>query len=361
MSDIFEYKCPCCGGGIAFDSQAQRMKCPYCDTEFDMETLQSYDNDLKIGHEDDTQWNTDANQSWQETEDGMNVYVCNSCGGEIIGDDTLAATSCPYCGNPVIIKGKLSGEWKPDLVVPFQLDKDAAKEALTKHLTGKKLLPKVFRDENHIDEIKGVYVPFWLFSTDANAQMRFRGSKVRTWADSRYYYTETSYYSLQRSGCISYDHVPADASTKMPDDMMDSLEPFDVSKAVDFQTAYLSGYLADKYDVTAEDSKERINKRIRTTTENVFRSETCGGYSSVALENSSFQFHNRKIQYVLLPVWVLNTSWNGSNYQFCMNGQTGKFVGNLPMDKGLFWKYLLGYAAGFSAIAYVLLTVLQFL
>ena len=108
---------------------------------------------------------------WQEGEaDGLRSYVCKSCGGEIVGDENTAATSCPFCGNPVVMMGQFSGALKPDLVIPFKLDKKAAKEGLKKHLTGKRFLPKIFKDQNHIDEIKGIYVPFWLFDTDVDAQ-----------------------------------------------------------------------------------------------------------------------------------------------------------------------------------------------
>ena len=81
-------------------------------------------------------------------------------------------------------------------VIPFVLDKKAAIEALKKHYCGKKLLPKVFKDENHIDEVKGVYVPFWLFDADANANVRYKATRTRYWSDSRYNYTETSFFSV---------------------------------------------------------------------------------------------------------------------------------------------------------------------
>ena len=167
MQTLQEYKCPCCGGAIAFDSGIQKMKCPYCDTEFDMETLASYDDGLN-GKQDNMNWETSAGGEWQEGEtDGLRSYVCKSCGGEIVGDENTAATACPFCGNPVVMMGQLSGELKPDFVIPFKLDKKAAKAGLQKHLTGKRLLPKIFKDQNHIDEIKGIYVPFWLFDTEA--------------------------------------------------------------------------------------------------------------------------------------------------------------------------------------------------
>ena len=144
MANLQEYKCPCCGGAIAFNSAIQKMKCPYCDTEFEMETLAEYDTQLKTDSADDMTWQTKEDNDWQEEEtEGLSSFVCNSCGGEIIGDENTAATSCPFCGNPVVMMGRLSGLLKPDYVIPFKLDKNAAKAALKNHYKGKKLLPKV--------------------------------------------------------------------------------------------------------------------------------------------------------------------------------------------------------------------------
>ena len=356
-----EYKCPCCGGAIEFDSGIQKMKCPYCDTEFEMETLQSYDDDLKTDGADQMEWDSGAGQEWQEGEaEGMRVYVCNSCGGEIIGNETLAATSCPYCGNPVIMMGQFTGALKPDYVIPFKLDKAAAKEAFSKHLSGKRLLPKVFKSENHIDEIKGVYVPFWLFDASADAQLRYRATRVRMWSDSDYNYTETSYYSVFRAGSIDFEHIPVDGSSQMPDDLMESLEPFDFRDAVDFQTAYLSGYFADKYDVDENQSVGRANARVRRSTEEAFAS-TVQGYATVTPEGGNIRLNNGIAKYALYPVWLLNTTWNDKKFTFAMNGQTGKFVGNLPIDKGAYCKWLFGLTAAIAAGVFALCYLIWYL
>lgn len=359
MAILQEYKCPCCGGAIAFDSTAQKMKCPYCDTEFEMETLQQYDETLRQEQPDQLEWNTDAQQEWQDT-DGLRSYVCKSCGGEIVTDDTTAATACPFCGNPVVMMEQFSGTLKPDLVIPFKLDKKAAKEALKKHYVGKKLLPGVFRDENHIDEIKGMYVPVWLFDAKANANIRYRATRVRTWRDSNYDYTETQHFSVARSGSLAFEGIPVDGSEKMPDDMMESIEPFDLSEGVDFQTAYLAGFFADKYDVDAAQSVDRANQRVRVSTEEAFRS-TVHGYMTVTPEHTSVQLANNKVRYALYPVWLLTTTWNGSRYQFIMNGQTGKIAGDLPVDKSLSKKYFwqtVGIVAAAAAAVQALLSLL---
>ncbi len=356
-----QYKCPCCGGAIAFDSALQKMKCPYCDTEFEMETLRDYDAELKNESPNDMKWETPEENTWQTGEtDGLRSYVCQSCGGEIIGDATLAATSCPFCGNPVVMTEQFAGICRPDYVIPFKLDKKAAKEGLIRHLTGKRLLPKVFRDQNHVDEIRGVYVPVWLFDTDADAQVRYRATRVKHWSDSRYNYTETTHYSVHRGGSVGFEHIPVDGSQKMPDDLMESIEPYDFSEAVDFRTAYLAGFLADKYDVDAKQCADRANECVKRSTEEAFAS-TVTGYATVVAENTNICLHNGKVKYVLYPVWLLNTTWDGNKYLFAMNGQTGKFVGDLPVNKKAARLWTLGLTLGVGAVLYGLAWLLRFL
>ncbi|MDE7476842.1 MAG: hypothetical protein K2M91_02660 [Lachnospiraceae bacterium] len=352
MAELQEYKCPCCGGAIAFDSTIQKMKCPFCDTEFEMDTLVSYDNELKNEQQDDMEWEVSSDHQWQNGEtEGLKSYVCHSCGGEIVGDKNTAATACPFCGNPVVMMGQFSGALKPDYVIPFKLDKKAAKEALNRHYKGKPFLPKVFKDQNHIDEVKGVYVPFWLFDANAEADIRYRATRIQTWSDSSYHYTKTSYYAVMRSGRIGFERVPVDGSSKMADDLMESIEPFDFSGAVDFQTAYLAGYLADKYDVDAKQSIERANERVRKSTQDCF-AETVQGYVSVIPESTSIRLQNGKAKYALYPVWLLNTTWNGERYTFALNAQTGKLEGDLPLDKGASTKWLLGIRSIASVVAF---------
>ncbi|MBR4057918.1 MAG: hypothetical protein IKK00_07290 [Oscillospiraceae bacterium] len=348
MGVLQEYKCPCCDGAIEFDSNLQKMKCPYCDTEFEVETLAAYDDALRSDVDDEMDWESTPAEVLS---DGLRAYVCNSCGGEVIGDEQTAATACPYCGNPVVMMEQFAGSLKPDLVIPFKLDKKAAIAALKKHYEGKRLLPRVFKDENHLEEIQGVYVPVWLFDTGAEADVRYKATQVRAWSDSRYNYTQTSYFALSRSGSLQFTRIPVDGSSKMDDTMMESLEPYDPADAVDFQTAYLAGYLADKYDVDADKCIPRANERVKRSTEEAFAATT-SGYTSVIPEHSSVRLKHGKTRYALYPVWLLNTKWNGNTYTFAMNGQTGKLAGDLPMDKGIYKKWLFGLTAVVGAVAF---------
>ena len=354
MAVLQEFKCPCCDGAIEFDSTLQKMKCPYCGSEFEIEALQAYDAELNGQPSENMTWDTAAGSDWQPGEtEGLRIYTCNTCGGEIVADETTGASECPFCGNPVIMTGQFAGALKPDLVIPFKVDKKAAIAALQNHYKGKRLLPKVFKDENHIKEVKGLYVPVWLFDTDADAFVRYHATRTRSWSDSQYNYTETQHFSVTRSGGIGFENVPVDGSTKMDDTLMESIEPFNIGDAVDFQTAYLSGYLADKYDVDAETSIDRANERIKKSTEESFAS-TVQGYTSVIPESTIINLQNGRARYALYPVWILNTQWNGQKFTFGINGQTGKIAGDLPMDKNAFWKWMFGVAGAVAAAVFAL-------
>lgn len=352
MSELLEYKCPRCGAAISFDTSSQKMKCPYCDTEFDIDSVRRSQENLG---EDEMKWKNEG-QEW--TDSHMRVYICNSCGGEVIADDVTAASQCPYCSNPVIMKGNLSGELRPDLIIPFKLDKNVAVEKFKEHLSGKRLLPKIFRTESKIKEIKGVYVPFWLYDTGADVSVSYKAEKVRHWSDGDSDYTERSYYAVYREGMIDFENIPVDASIKMNDALMDSIEPFDFSEAVAFTSAYLSGFLADKYDASKEECSQRANLRIKRTTENAFRS-TVQGYSSVDRCDSKIILSGGRIRYALLPVWVMNVRWKGEKYTFAMNGQTCKFVGNLPLDKGAYARWFLLLTAAGAAVTSALMMLMQ--
>ena len=202
------------------------MKCPYCDSEFEIETLLAYDTELNSQHPENMTWDAAPGNQWQEEEESkLRIYCCSTCGGEIVANETTGATECPFCGNPVVMTGQFSGNLKPDLVIPFKYDKKAAVAALQNHYKGKVLLPKVFKDQNHIREVKGLYVPVWLFDTDADAHVRYKTTRVHCWSDGNYDYTETSHYLVVRAGGIGFENVPVDGSSKMDDALMASSCP----------------------------------------------------------------------------------------------------------------------------------------
>lgn len=334
MADqIKNYKCLACTGPLHYEGKTGRLECEYCGSAYSIEEAEKAFEEEQNAASVDTVWES-TNNEW--TPEGMKSYSCPSCGAELVCEEEMAASSCPYCGNPTIVPGQLSGLLKPDLIIPFKLDNKAAKENLKNHYRGKFFLPESFKNENHIEELKGVYVPFWLYDGQAEGYMTFHATREHVETRGKERITTTEHYRVDRSGRATFEKIPADASTKMPDDLMDSLEPYNYSELTEFSQVYLPGYMADKYDVSAEENAGRALSRAKQTLKNILRNDV-HGYATVNETGSNIKVEQGKAHYAMLPAWLLSTKWENKNYMFAMNGQTGKMVGDLPCDSGKYW------------------------
>ena len=355
---VLEYKCPCCGGGLHFGEDSQQMKCPYCESEFAVDEIVEHNMKLEQSGEPEFQWDDQQTEDLtQEDQNQLINFTCPSCGGEILTEQTTAATFCPYCDNPTIMPARVSGGLKPDGVIPFKTTKDDAKAAFLKLCKGKRLLPKFFTEDQRVEKITGMYVPFWLYDCDGDFKGHYRATRIHTWADSNYTYTRTQHYHLVRSAEAGFLSIPMDASRKMDNAIMESIEPYDYNQIVDFQTAYLSGFLADKYDVEASEGQERVKKRVSDSMDSLI-SDTILGYTTVAPMSRQMNVKHGKARYVLLPVWMLHTKYKDKTYVFAMNGQTGKMTGSFPVcpKRTAFW--FGGVWAGVTAALTLMLTLL---
>lgn len=340
MADVINnYKCPACTGPMHFDGNTGRIVCDYCDSSFTTEEIEAQvlKEQEKAANAPKNTWNFDSEyESWGVAED-MKSYSCPSCGAAMVCDTNTAATCCPYCGNQTVIESKFEGAQKPELIIPFKSDKNAAITALKNHYVGKKLLPDSFKDHNHIEEIQGVYVPFWLYDGSAEGYANYNARDISYKDHANYKEKITKHYVAKRTGTIDFEKVPADASKRMPDGHMDSIEPFDYKEIKDFNTIYMPGFLAETYDVDAETCASRMEERCKKTFESAIDG-TVSGYSETSVIGRETHINRKKAHYAMLPVWLLSTKWEGQNFLFAMNGQTGKLVGDLPCDKGKYWK-----------------------
>ena len=330
QTSVLEYKCPCCNASLLFGEDTQQMKCDYCDNTFDLETLKAFAESQQPEQTPQIQWEPEQKPQWSSEEEAkLQVFTCGACAGQLLTDDHTAATFCPYCGNAAILPSRLSGGWKPEGVIPFKTTKEDARKAFLNLCKGKPLLPKFFTGEQQVEKITGVYVPFWLYDCNADLQGSYRATRVHSWSDSRYTYTKTDHYLLNRRACAGYSGIPMDGSSKMDDTFMESIEPYDYGALVDFDTAYLSGFLADKYDVEAASGEDRIRQRVENAMNDHLQS-TFLGYATVLPGSRQTRIDHSRAKYVLLPVWLLNTRYRGKTYTFAMNGQTGRITGQLP-------------------------------
>lgn len=385
-NEVTNYQCPSCSGPLRFSSETGTLLCDHCGTVYAPEEIASLYagkdaaaqqafaearaeetvvdeadaapeepaappiSDEEKNARRSSRWDgATISADWGEEGSAMRAYSCPSCGAELLCEETTAATHCPYCDNPSIVPGQFAGALKPNYIIPFKLNKEQAVAALKQHYRKKLFLPRSFRDNNQISKLQGIYVPFWLFNAEAAAECAFAATNSSSHRSGDYIVTKTRHYDVRRSGNIRFVQVPTDASKKMPDDLMDSLEPYNYSELLPFSTAYLPGFLADKYDVSVEDDASRADDRCAASAAEIMRRDV-RGYQTVRLVQNDTYINRGKVEYALLPVWILKTRWDGKDYLFAMNGQTGKFVGNLPVSKKLFWAWLLGITAVLAAI-----------
>lgn len=353
MANI-SYKCPTCGAEIFWSAEKNCFDCAYCGDTFTLQQIEesrktSDDQEAGQIHETEVEKHQEIiDNEYTRSNDGtvgsdLVKYTCSHCGAEIITDRSTAATICVFCGNAVIMGEQIIKDFAPDYVIPFKVQKNKVVDAF-KQFSKKPLTPGDFDCDKIIDKMQGVYIPFWLYSGKCDGVIFGEGINERTWTSGKYRYTESKYYEIMRDGTVAFDKVPVDASSKTDNDAMDSIEPYDFSEMVRFTPAYLSGFLAERYDEDSAKCFPRAQERIENTTKDELR-KTCS-YTRVNIQqyNKTTKIENTK--YAMLPTWLLYTTYKEKKYFFAMNGQTGKFIGNLPISKAKLAAFSLAGAIG---------------
>ena len=322
MERVLDEKCLNCGASIKYNPKKKKFICEYCHSEFTLAELNK--------HKEKLQKENKLEREFSQMEE-MEGYHCKNCGAEIISLDNISSTTCLYCKSSAIIKNRLTGVYKPDSIIPFKYKKEDAIREFENICKHRPLIPKGFKDINNIQDMEGLYVPFWLYNCKNDAYLNCDGTKVTTWMDSRYVYTKTSYYKVIRGGNLTFESVPNDAATRFDDVIMNAIEPFDYKELEDFNLSYLAGFLSEKYDVESNDAYKNAKERIETDSKNYLKREM-SGYNTLIEKEKSNNIQVTETKYVFLPVFVLNIKYKDKIYHFAMNGQTKKLVGEIPVD-----------------------------
>lgn len=342
---------------MEFDGATQKLKCNHCGFSISVDEYESQsgkgdrgqgNGETSQAFKDKDTDNRDAKQGDREAEK-VKVYHCQSCGAELVADKFTSATICGFCGNPSLVEDRLTGDFMPSLVIPFKIDKEGAKSIYRGWVKKGPLTPKALSSKSTIEKITGVYVPFWLYDFNAQDNMQATATRTRTERHGDYQYIYTDHYSVYRSVRADFDKIPADASEKMPDDAMDKLEPFHYQEMIQFQMPYLSGYFSEKYNFTSDQIENRARNRVNDYITDITRG-TINGYSTVSVLENQVSATNLNDEYALFPVWMLNYRYNGKNFQFMLNGQTGKIVADRPISK----KRALAWFAGISVGTFII-------
>lgn len=321
--EVLDNKCPSCGAKITFNPKNQKWDCEYCGSKFTLEEMQKYNNASS----------EKANQKKEQKKklDNLDIYTCKNCGAEVMADEQTTATFCVYCGSTTILKDKIDNGIAPSKLIPFKNVKEDAIKAFQSLYKGRPLMPKLFNRKENIEKITGVYIPFWTYDLSTSGGIDFSATDVKTWSDFDYRYTKTDKYLCKRDSSMKFNQILVDGSSRFDDDLMDSIEPFDFKDLVEYNHAYLSGFLAEKYDVDSNMAIERANKRAMNTA--ISETQKTVMHQTKIVAGNHLSITKLADDYILLPVWMVNVKYRDKNYTFAMNGQTGEIVGNIPVDK----------------------------
>src|SRR5690625_2808072 len=317
---------------MAFDSDSSALLCSSC------------------GREDDIESFSDEFITRKFEEDEAKEYQCKNCGATVITEQDTTATSCSFCDAAVVLADRLSGDLAPAMVIPFSISKEEAEKAFRKWCKNGRFSPTDFMQANRVKNITGMYVPFWMYDLNSKVTLDAVGTKVRKYTRGDYIYTETKYYDVYRDINLYYNRVPVDASSKMNDEVMDKLEPYQYKDLKDFKTPYLAGYIAEKYNYDDEALLPRVKSKVKRFIQTYVNS-IVSQYTSLREKRQQIKTRNVKSAYVLFPIWMVYYDYDKQEHTFAMNGQTGKIIGKPPISK----KKVITWVSGISATTFIAL------
>ena len=345
--NMLMYQCPSCGAPLAYGAQSGKLECGACGNSYELDAMETLVGASKKGG---IQFDMPTDTFDAASAKQMQVYICQSCGADLLTEETTTATECPYCGSPTILPEKIDGGVKPEWVIPFTVTKEEAQQQFEAYFKGKKLLPNVFlNSRNRIAQMHKLYVPYWLFDCEACGYAVYDAQKKEIYREGEWEITKTHHFAVNRAGLMGFEGIPVDGSVKLDNKITESLEPYDLQAAVPFAPAVLAGALADRADVNSEDCQQRARERVEESMEKALR-DTVIGYTSVIPRSKSFYTESGKVTPVLMPVWMMTTEKEGRTYTFAINGQTGKLTCDVPADTGKSMLWGGGVFAGVLAL-----------
>jgi DNA-directed RNA polymerase subunit RPC12/RpoP len=340
--DATSLVCPNCGATLKYVPDEGMFCCEYCAGKFSYQQM-----------EEMRRREADARREDEAFDAQLQEYGCPACGASILTDNNTVAQFCAYCGNPVILKGRVTGQLKPQKIIPFAIGKDKAIEALRAYLAKRPFVPNDFKEQSSLEKITGVYHPFWMTDADTDCALDATGTQVSVWVSGNKRYTRTDYYKIWRRADIHFEDIATNALSNVDKVLIEGVLPYPIEAHRTFDMSYLSGFYAKRNDLSRDDVKAEVNARMRTYSEQLLR-DTIRGYDTLKVERNAVIVDKSNWDYTLLPIWLLNYRYHGKIYTFAINGYTGKLFGDLPLSRLKLGLTCGGVALGIATVLSVL-------
>ena len=355
-----KYNCPNCAAELFWNAELGSLHCEYCERDFIPEDLDKSFSVESTAEPKEEKITREVDPYDKATDDSTSadlvVYSCTNCGADVITARSTVATTCAFCGRAISLSDKLVGNFKPERIIPFLQDEEKAIQIYKNYCKKAVLSPKQFKKNNEIKKVKGLYVPFWLHSFDEEADVLIGAENVFSHKRGDDKVIEHHRYQIPMHVSGKFTSIPTDGLSNLDNNLMSAIEPFDYSKLTDFNPAYMAGFYAEEYDEDAETTRNAALSRADEAMKNN-ATQNAGLYEVKVCESFTSSYSNETSAYAMLPVWMFNVEYKNKNYQFAVNGETGKIAGKLPTSVGK----LIGAALGSGILTQAICLVIRLL
>ena len=319
-------KCPNCGGTMDFYPATGKLRCPYCESEFDIDP----ENEIGLEQDLSSAINT-GNAEWGTA---TKTIICKSCGGESVYDANTLSSVCPYCGSNQVMETE-SDTLAPGGVCTFKVTKEQASSKFRSWIGKKIFCPSAAKKNCMPDAFKGVYVPLWTFDTYTVTEYTARYGIDRHYTDddgnTR---TRTDWYRTSGTHREFVDDHPVLATDRYDTKMFSALLPFNTAQNKAYKPEFLAGFAAEKYSVGLKEGWRRAKETIsKLLTDHIkYRIERENNADRVESLKTHMYYYDIRYKYLLAPIWISSYKYKNKVYNMMVNGETGKTSGKYPVS-----------------------------
>lgn len=341
-------KCPKCGAtDITLRPKTGKLICNYCRFEFEPEKLEGMQSDISqlkgriVG--------SGATNIAHDTNDVITLK-CTSCGAEVVIDTASSGSArCHWCRNVLSINQQIPNGSIPDVVLPFNINKDEAKTQIETFVGKRKFFahPK-FKQEFTTDNIMGVYFPYMLVDINGHADMKGMGehllkSYYRGNGDSQKQYYDAEAYKVERDFDIAISGLSIESSLDKLDvnskekttNIINSIMPFDVENCVKYNANYLRGFTSERRDTNIEQLQNIVYEQAKDVTR-FAANDTLEYYDrGVAWDSENFSVLGEQWKAAYLPVWLYSYQQVEKDkkilHYVAVNARTKETMGSVPI------------------------------
>ena len=323
------HKCPGCGSSLMYDIASGNLKCQHCGTTRAMQE------DNQVQRRTMCAQVLNTHKQWT---DGA-VFRCSNCGANNVVSKRDISKSCAFCGSNAIVQSQELPGIQPDSVIPFQITQETASQRFNQWRKKRWFVPGEFKKADLRKSMSPMYTPCWSFS--AQTQSMYNGTLGRTVSTRNG--TRTQWFRVSGGIMQNYTDYFVQSGERINTKNFNNLKPFNLQLVRVYRTEFLSGIVAEHYSRDLEICFQDFAAFVRRDKQQkIMRRHNATSVSQLTINTN---YHNRKFNYVLLPVYIAHYYYKNKLYNFYVNGATGKIVGKYPKSAIKITLLVVGLAA----------------